>query len=147
MRGALFNILGDLDNLTVLDPFGGTGALSFEAISRGATSATTIEHDVVAQKTIEKNMHVLALEKHINLIRASAQSWLRTTDTQFDVVLCDPPYNNTQISLLAELTKRVHKDGIFVLSFPASEEAPKEIKLQLIKQQQYGDGQLFFYQA
>ena len=41
-RGALFNMLGDIEGMHVLDPFAGTGALSFEAISRGAASALAI---------------------------------------------------------------------------------------------------------
>lgn len=147
MRGALFNILGDLEGLTVLDPFGGTGALSFEAISRGAISAVIIEADAEAQKTIQKNIHTLGLENHVVLVRATAQSWLRTTDRHFDIVLCDPPYDDVQASLLANLTKRVHQNGIFVLSFPADEVAPKEIEIRLVKQQRYGDAQLLFYQA
>ena len=42
-RGALFNTLGDIEGLSVLDGFAGSGALVFEAISRGAVSALAIE--------------------------------------------------------------------------------------------------------
>ena len=52
MRGALFNILGDITGKVVLDPFAGSGALGLEALSRGAASALFLERDAKAQKTI-----------------------------------------------------------------------------------------------
>ena len=45
-RGGLFNALGDISGLTVLDAFAGSGALSFEAISRGAESVIAVDIDV-----------------------------------------------------------------------------------------------------
>ena len=54
MRGALFNALGDITRLTVLDGFAGTGACAFEAISRGAVSAVAVEQDTDAFKIIMK---------------------------------------------------------------------------------------------
>src|SRR5207247_1643471 len=93
-RAALFNILGDVAGLTVLDAFAGSGALGFEAISRGATSALFIEQDRIAQRTIEHNQAVLGLKRQTQLIRASANAWLSTTPEtpSFDLILCDPPY-------------------------------------------------------
>jgi 16S rRNA (guanine(966)-N(2))-methyltransferase RsmD len=49
VRGSLFNTLGDIDGLTILDAFAGSGALAFEAISRGAEHVLAIEIDNRAQ--------------------------------------------------------------------------------------------------
>jgi 16S rRNA (guanine966-N2)-methyltransferase len=54
MRGSLFNILGDIKGKTILDAFAGSGALSFEAVSRGAVHALTLEKDKIAQKISPK---------------------------------------------------------------------------------------------
>lgn len=144
-RGALFNILGDLQDLSVLDAFAGTGALSFEAISRGAVRATTIEMDKTAQRVITNNIRTLGVAGKVKLIQATANAWLQTTAETFDIVLCDPPYHDLQPNLLQRLTERVVPDGIFVLSWP-NNEAPLPLKdLTQIDQRSYGDMQLIFY--
>src|SRR5438445_6894886 len=80
MRGALFNALGDLSGLTVLDAFAGSGALAFEAVSRGAQHVVAIDVDKSAQRTIAKNITALGLADRVKLVRASAGAWLTTTD-------------------------------------------------------------------
>ena len=148
MRGALFSILGDVDDLVMLDAFGGSGALSFEAASRGAREVVVLDNDRQAQQTIEQNIRALGLDGKVQLIKAAAGAWLNTTyDEQFDVVLCDPPYDDVQPSLLIRLASRVIPHGVLVLSYPGAEPAPVLPRLEIIKQQQYGDAQLIFYRA
>lgn len=146
LRGALFNILGDISGLNALDPFGGSGALSFEAISRGAAHVTVLDDDKTAQKTIASNIAALQLPSSIHLVRAHAGAWLRTNpDTTFDLVLCDPPYDNLQPKLLEALGLRVAGEGTLVLSYPADMPAPELPNLVNIEQRSYGDAQLVFY--
>lgn len=147
VKGALFNVLGDLDGLTVLDAFAGSGALGFEAISRGAKHVTVIDNERVAQKTIEQNIIALGLSSKVKLIKASANAWLSTNETvTFDVVLCDPPYDNIQTSLLKRLAQKAAMDGIIVFSLPpkeAFELPPENYSLEISKD--YGDARLVFY--
>ena len=146
MRGALFNMLGDIEGLSVLDAFAGSGALGFEAISRGAKSALLIDSDRSAQKTIDQNSKQLGMANSVKLIKASANAWLGTNqDTLFDIVLCDPPYHDLQPNLLARLAACVKPGGLFVLSWPGSEPLPELPGLQLLQGRSYGDGQLGFY--
>lgn len=145
-RGALFNILGDISGMTVLDPFAGTGALSFEAVSRGAASALAIESDKIAQRTIAENIELLGLGKEVALVRAIASSWLyRNAQRKFDLVLCDPPYNDPQFHTLDRLAKRVNPGGLLVLSWPANEDIPAFAQHKQVEQRIYGDMQLVFY--
>ena len=65
VRGALFNILGDIEGLTFLDAFAGSGALAFEAASRAAASVTAIDKDSSAHQIIEHNLKDLHLEKTV----------------------------------------------------------------------------------
>jgi 16S rRNA (guanine966-N2)-methyltransferase len=144
-RGALFNVLGDVEGLTVLDPFAGTGAFSFEAVSRGAASAIAIEQDKPAQRTIEQNIHALGLAEQVKLIKATANGWLQTNpEAQFDLVLCDPPYNDLQPTLIARLATRIMPDGVFVLSWPDGTALP-ELPLALVRHKKYGDATVAFY--
>ena len=76
VRGALFNILGDIEGLHILDAFAGSGAIGFEALSRGAASATLIDSDRSAQIAVYSNIHKLGLEKTTMLEKTSANAWL-----------------------------------------------------------------------
>ncbi len=146
VRGALFNVLGDITDLTVLDAFAGSGALSFEAISRGAHSALAIDSDREAQRVIAGNIDKLGLDRQIRLVKASSGAWLETNPhATFDLVLCDPPYDNLQRSLLARLANRVEEDGLFVLSWPGDQDPPEIECLRQLEYRQYGDASLIFY--
>src|SRR6266568_409566 len=86
-RGALFNSLGDITGMTVLDTYSGTGALSIEAISRGATSALAIDVDIEAVKTISASVNHLGLEENITVRRKNISGWSRNhQQDQFDLV-------------------------------------------------------------
>lgn len=147
IRGALFSMLGELDDLTILDAFAGSGALAFEAISRGAASATAIEQDKNAQTTIAENIKKLEVGHAVKLIKSSVSAWDSTqANALFDVVLCDPPYDDVQVSTLEKLTKHTKVDGIFVLSWPGNVEPPEFLGLVRIVRKSYGDAQLAFYQ-
>lgn len=146
MRGGLFNTLGDIEGLTVLDAFAGSGALSFEAISRGASHTTTIELDKNAQKLIERNIKSLGLENKVKLIRANSSSWSdNNTDALFDIVLLDPPYDGVKPKLLEKLVNHTKLKGVTVISLPSKYEFNLNSKFQLLASKSYGDAQLVFY--
>lgn len=149
MRGALFNTLGDISGLSVLDAFAGSGALSFEAISRGSAEVTAVEVDKSAHKTIKQNIQKLNLNSShllIRAIRANVSGWSdKNSDEQFDLVFCDPPYDKLNLSLLQKLAKHVKPDGLMVLSWPGKLIAPELADLQTIKTQPHGDAQLIYY--
>jgi 16S rRNA (guanine966-N2)-methyltransferase len=146
IRGALFNILGDIEGLTVLDAFAGSGALSFEAISRGAASSVAIDNDKAAQRAIATNNKQLGTEKQVKLVRASAQAWLQTNpEARFDLVLCDPPYNDLQLNLLQSLTTCLKPEGILVISWPGNTGPPQFEDVEKVAHRVYGDAQLWFF--
>lgn len=146
IRGALFNILGDIEGLTVLDAFAGSGALGFEALSRGARSVVAIEHDHAAQRVIAHNSAMLGLTARLTLVAASVQSWLQANpDAQYDLVLCDPPYDDLQDPLLERLTAYIKPEGLLVISWPAGTVLPDFPALKKVAHRSYGDAQLVFY--
>jgi 16S rRNA (guanine966-N2)-methyltransferase len=146
VRGALFNALGDLAGLSVLDPFAGSGALSFEAISRGAKTAVAIESDKTAQKIITENIRTLGLRNSIQQVSANTGAWIRTSPAAtFDIILNDPPYDDLQPNLLIQLTEKIKSGGLFVLSWPGREPIPTYNDFTIAAQHNYGDAQLVFY--
>jgi 16S rRNA (guanine966-N2)-methyltransferase len=146
MCGALFNILGDIEGLSVLDTFSGTGALSFEACSRGAMSALAIESDRLASQIIAQNIEKLGLQDQVHLVRTTNGQWMLTNPVAaFDIVLCDPPYDDMQEEGIQKLAAYVSPGGILVLSWPASHQAPELPILELIESRAYGNARLVFY--
>jgi 16S rRNA (guanine966-N2)-methyltransferase len=148
MRGALFNTLGDIEDLIVLDAFGGSGALSIEAISRGAKKSTVIEIDKTAHNIIISNLKNLGLEDFVKAVRANVSSWSdNNPDEQFDLLLCNPPFDKINLELIKKLTRHIKKDGLLVLSWPTNISAPEIPQLDLVsvREKNYGDAQLIFY--
>lgn len=148
IRGAIFNMLGDINGLTVLDAFGGSGALGLEAVSRGAASATIIEQNTKAYDCIQENINTLGLHEQVYATRANINTWLdNKKNTYFDIVFCDPPYNQVRPELIEKIAvSALHKDGILVLSLPITETfalAKKHYLLQAHKQ--YGNASLYIY--
>lgn len=145
-RGAIFNALGDIDGLTVFDAFAGSGALSIEAVSRGAASALAIDVDIEAVKTITRNVNALALDDYIIVRRKNVSGWSRNNAAeQFDIVLADPPYDDIRPDVLERLTGHVRSDGIFVLSWPGSEPVREFSGFIVAAHKLLGDIQLVFY--
>jgi 16S rRNA (guanine966-N2)-methyltransferase len=146
VRGALFNTLGDIEGLGVLDAFAGSGALGYEAVSRGAAQALAIENDQSAQQAIAANIILLGLPSQLKLITASANAWLSTTNEEFDIVLCDPPYDDPQLKLLERLAGRAKPTGLVVFSLPPTVRLslPAD-KYELLAAKDYGDARLSFY--
>ena len=146
IRGALFNTLGDIEGLTFLDAFAGTGALSFEAISRGATSALLIEIDKPAQRAIQESIGMLNVSGEVKLINANSSGWSdKNPDICFDVVIAAPPYDDLQLPVVQKLARHVAKDGLFVLDWPGKVDAPNIADMEIVEQKRYGDAQLVFY--
>lgn len=84
----------------MLDLYAGTGALAFEALSRGAREATLVERSLPVAKAIEKSARELGLESVTKVIvadleRWTSERWLRALEGPFDLVLVDPPYAQT----------------------------------------------------
>ena len=146
IRGALFNMLGDIEDLTVLDAFSGSGALALEAISRGAKSAVTIEQKRAPYGAISRSIKELGVSSQVKAVNADASSWSsHNHDKKFDVVLLDPPFGLPQFNLLDKLVLHAKKGGIVVVSWPGHELPPAFDVCKIITDKKYGDAQLVFY--
>lgn len=146
VRGALFNTLGDVTGLTVLDAFSGSGALSFEALSRGAAAVTAIDIDKSAITTIVKNSGVLGLKNRLKAIKASVSGWSdNNPDARFDLVFCDPPYDAINKVLLERIASHVKPGGIVVFSLPPNNGFLLSSAYEPLTTKSYGDAELIFY--
>jgi len=92
VRETLFNWLGqDLTGLSVLDLYAGSGALGFEAASRGARRVVMVERDPASVRSLRDNCAALAASQ-VEVTKADALEFLRLARAQFDVIFLDPPF-------------------------------------------------------
>jgi len=147
IRGALFNMLGDIKGLGVLDAFSGSGALTIESISRGAKSVTAIELDDGAFKTIMQNIKLLGIDDRVTAHRKDAKAWSRNNkDVVFDVVLIDPPYDAVPYTLLHKLATHAKVGGLVVYSLPPDHDFYLDkSSFQQLSSKGYGDATLVIY--
>lgn len=110
VRETLFNWLGqDLDGLCCLDLFAGSGALGFEAASRGAASVTMVEQDAVAWAALQANIKTLQTSR-VQLVRGDALKFAGSAVQPFDVVFLDPPYRAGWIERMVPLLPKLLSD-------------------------------------
>ncbi len=92
MFNALYS-LGAIDTAVVLDLFAGTGALGIEALSRGAKRAVFVENSQSGAHLVRQNLATCGLEDRAEVIVADGPTWVRSDQTEWDLVLLDPPYD------------------------------------------------------
>ena len=106
VRETLFNWLGqDLTAKACLDLFAGSGALGFEAASRGARRVVMVERDPVVYRALVASRAALDAAV-VELQRADALEFLRADDAVYDVVFIDPPYRSDLWPRVAPLLPR-----------------------------------------
>ncbi len=92
VRETLFNWLGrDLTGMVCLDLFAGSGALGFEALSRGAASVIMVDKNPVVLRALRDNAAKLGATG-LTVVRGDALEFARGAHSRFDVVFVDPPY-------------------------------------------------------
>ncbi len=146
-RGAIFGVLGDIKGLNVLDVFAGSGALSIEAISRGASHAMAIEVDKRAKAVIQTNVNSLGIDNRIKVVRSFFSAWSqRHQSEQFDLIFADPPFDELPYRDLKVITRHLSAEGTLVICWPGQADILKFDGLEVVQNKHYGDAQLVFYQ-
>ncbi len=114
VRETLFNWLGqDLTGRVCLDLFAGSGALGFEAASRGAKRVVMVERDPATFRALQSSRTALAADA-VELKRADALEFLRADADLYDTVFLDPPFNADYLPRLWALLPRHLAPGALV---------------------------------
>lgn len=93
LKETIFNWLtGYLTDAKILDACAGSGALGFEAVSRGAKTATLIEPNLAQAQMLKQNAKLLRLSDKLTIVSTDAISTLNTMHDAFDIIFIDPPY-------------------------------------------------------
>jgi len=126
VRETLFNWLGqDLSGIACLDLFAGSGALGFEALSRGAASTVMVEKNPVALRALRENAQKLGA-RNLTVVRGDALEFARDTRSRFDIVFVDPPYRlGLQAPALALVCGLLAAGGRVYVESPSVFEPPR----------------------
>ena len=154
VKEALFNILSlDPEGARVLDLFAGSGNLSLEALSRGATSVLLVDSSRPAAEVMQKNLKALEfLDRASILVRPvlTALRYLGGQHLKYDVIFMDPPYDRGWVGrVLAaiDLWQLVEADGVVVAEHSRREAVADNYgSLALKDQRRYGDTRLSFFE-
>lgn len=111
VREMLFNWLGQsLEGRRCLDLFAGSGALGFEAASRGAAHVVLVEKDPNVVRVLERTLAELEASNS-RVVLADALAWVESARERFDVVFLDPPFRQNVLAQLLSILPRCLEKG------------------------------------
>ena len=154
-REAVFNILehavwsGGVEGKRILDLFAGSGALGFEALSRGASFCLFVETDAAARGAIRDNIEALGVFGDTRIHRRDAADLGQRPaglDAPFDLVFLDPPYHKD----LGEAALKILAPGGWItpdarIAFEcAADETPAHDGFTLLDERTYGAAKMLF---
>ena len=142
VKEALFNMIsGFIGNAVVLDLFAGSGALSLEALSRGAARAVMVDSDGDSIKVINENISRVSYEQQTDVKNLDAMAYIKSSSEKFDIVFLDPPYNKGFIPPAAEaLIKfgRLNDGAVIVTETDSGEEEYSFDGMEVYRRRRYG---------
>ncbi|MBE0482072.1 MAG: 16S rRNA (guanine(966)-N(2))-methyltransferase RsmD [Bacterioplanes sp.] len=120
VRETVFNWLQfDIHNATVLDAFAGSGAMGFEALSRGAAQAVFLEKNAKAALQLKENLTTLGAT-NAEVWAGDALLWLSQNPRPFDVVFLDPPFGQNLLQPAVDALTHLPSGALVYLEHEAS---------------------------
>jgi 16S rRNA (guanine966-N2)-methyltransferase len=148
-REAIFSSLAPyVRDARVLDLFAGTGALGFEAISRGAIAVTFVEKNTKTARQLQANVDALGLSREVSLVTGDAHVVItRMAPASFDLVFVDPPYADAlPRAFIDALERALAPGGVLVFERSKKEERPLECALACTFDRAYGEAWVRVYE-
>ena len=143
VRKSIFDILGSLNNKTILDLYSGVGSFGIESLSRGASHLTSVESNSSVFKILLKNIKKICPEDDIKLHRSTVDRFLNINNNKFDIIFADPPYGEFDFFNLKEnISKFLNLNGIFCMEMKKQEFDEHENNIRI---KHYGNTQVVFW--
>lgn len=151
IKQAIFNILGNMEGLTVLDLFAGTGSIGIEALSRGAVHAVFVDGGAEAIRLIRKNLQQTGFDDPARVLRLRIPSELkRIRHSTFDLIFIDPPYDRNLVNPTIRAVARekiLAPSGTVVIEHSPREPVADDAGLVLADQRKYGQTLISFLRS
>ncbi len=142
VREAVFNLIqGKVDGSAALDLFAGSGAMGFEALSRGVARVTFCDKDADAFRVIRQNAENLEVAAQTRAIRADWKQAVRVLESEgakFNIIFLDPPYLLDTLPMLEALAGLLDGNGVVVMEHDAKRLPALPPNLALVKSRVYG---------
>jgi len=154
VKEALFDILGEeIKGARFLDLYAGTGAIGFEALSRGASEVIFVEENKSHTKKIKQLAEKYEFTEKISIATKKVLPFIRGAEANrllFDIIFLDPPYHTPdEIIYALSIIGRSHilkQEGVVIAEHFKKRQLPERFdKLQKIKDYKYGDTVLSLY--
>ena len=147
-RAALFDLLGPsrLRDARFLDLYAGSGAVGFEAVSRGAAAAVLVDEDSRAMS--RSSDRIGAAPDEVRVLAENVHSAVRRlgqSGERFDVIFVDPPYGETGGAPWVAASGLLAQGGVFVVQTDAGEDVPAPAGLTLESRRPYGRNVFHFF--
>ncbi|MBQ3318816.1 RsmD family RNA methyltransferase [Candidatus Saccharibacteria bacterium] len=143
-KNAIFNMVGEVSGLFVLDWFAGSGQLGLECLSRGALKTVFVEKDKKNRANIKRNLAEFGGEAEMAEIVPTITDIVVPSDG-FDLIFADPPYDKFFEFDFSEVSDMLKEEGLFVLSSPGNEKIPGVPGTALIKSKTYAGARITIY--
>jgi len=159
VRGAIFSSLGErVPDARVLDLYAGSGALGIEALSRGAASATFVEHHGPTAGLIRRNLKTTRLDQRgasVQQLDAMRFLELYAPPGSFDLVFADPPYlkdtrpyageqpnHADQVLTQPNLPAALGEEGLLILECERRQPLPSLASWEILTDRSYGESRI-----
>lgn len=150
-RQTIFNILAariELDGVSVLDLFAGSGSLGLEALSRGAKRAVFVESSRQASRLLESTIERFGCAGQAEVLTMDAQRFLASNRDRFDIVFSDPPYSYPHTTGMPDeimTGNHLSPGGILLIEHATGLEFPASDRWELFTGRRFGRTSLSFF--
>lgn len=143
VRKSVFDILGPLDGMKVLDLYSGIGSLGIESLSRGAIHLTAVEKDSKVFKILLNNINKVCKNDDVKLYRKDVNQFLRMNTQKFDIIFADPPYDDLNFFDIKEsISNFLNDKGVFCMEMKRTKTIEFDNDIRIKK---YGSTQVAFW--
>lgn len=148
-KESLFNILENnynLEQLSVLDLFSGTGSITYEFASRQCKRVTAVEMNFKHYTFIKKNIENLKINEQAKIIKTNVFTFLNKTTETYDIIFADPPYNLKDLETITNKifeNKLLNNNGLLVFEHSSDYDFSKHPNFSFHKK--YGSVNFSFF--
>ncbi len=142
VREALFSRYAPWEGMHVLDLFAGSGAIGFEAISRGAASVLAVEQNPKAVQQLKQQAEAFGISDRYSVIKGTLPKALSKIERAYDFVFLDPPYASSLASETLAVLSRWNLPDESILVVEHKKNAPPNLagsSLEEVASHRYGD--------
>ena len=149
-KESLFNILFnwvELENISVLDLFSGTGNMAYEFASRGAKKVVCVEKFGACIRYIQKNAKDFGLEAILEIKKQDVFKFLATHQQKYDIIFADPPYDSPKFPLIPSLVEQqglLNENGLLIIEHDSRQNFANHPRF--VELRQYGQSYFSFLQ-